>query len=197
MNLLLGLYHRLERFRCAWYRHWFLLMEKPGHRMIDLGQGVTFFVPVRAMGRGTLKVGNETKFGFRLAHRLGTGEIMLQTRTPDAEIIIGKNNLFSNNSMLCAMRSIRIGDDCRVGDSVSIIDADFHEINPATRNCSAGVTKPVVIGNNVWIGSRAMVLKGVAIGDNSVVGAMSLVTKEVPANSIAAGVPARVIRKLE
>ena len=104
MNLLLGLYHRFERFRCAWHRHWFLLMEKPRHQKIDLGQGVTFFVPVRAMGLGTLKVGNETEFGFPLAHRLGTGEIMLQTRTPDAEIIIGKNNLFRLRSSLVTDR---------------------------------------------------------------------------------------------
>ena len=122
---------------------------------------------------------------------------MLQTRTAGAEIIIGKSNRFSNNTMLCAMASIRIGNDCRIGDAVSIVDADFHEISPATRDRSAGLIRPVVIGNNVWIGSRAMILKGVAIGDNSVVGAMSLVTSEVPANSIAAGVPARVIRQIE
>ncbi len=57
--------------------------------------------------------------------------------------------------------------------------------------------KPVRIGNNVWIGSRVMVLKGASIGDNSVIAAMSVVTSAIPANCVAAGVPAKVIRKIE
>jgi maltose O-acetyltransferase len=122
---------------------------------------------------------------------------MLQARTPESEIVIGRDNWFNNNTMLCAVRSIRVGDNCRIGDGVSIIDADFHEISPATRNCSAGLVRPVSIGNNVWIGSRVTILKGVRIGDNSVIGAMSLVTKEVPHNTLVGGIPARVIRKLE
>jgi len=76
------------------------------------------------------------------------------------------------------------------------MDADFHEIDPATRNRSAGVVKPVVIGNDVWIGNRTMILKGAKIGDNSVIGTMSLVTGEIPANCIAAGVPTKVIRPI-
>ena len=158
---------------------------------------IDFFVPVSGKGQGTIKVGNGTKFGVPFAYRVGDGRIMLQARTPEAEIVIGKNNWFNNNTVLCAMQSIRIGDNCRIGDFVSIIDADFHEVNPATRDRSAGVVKPVFVGNNVWIGSRVMVLKGVRIGDNSVIGAMSLVTREVPSNCVVAGVPAAVIRKLE
>lgn len=53
---------------------------------------------------------------------------------------------------------------------------------------------PVTIGNNVWLGSRVMILKGVSIGDNSVIGASSVVTKPIPANCIAAGNPAKIIR---
>jgi acetyltransferase-like isoleucine patch superfamily enzyme len=181
----------------AWHRNAFMFREKPGHRKIEVGDGVVFYVPVRGGGCGTLTIGSGTKFGFPQAHRLGTGEIMLQARTPDSEIRIGNNNWFNNNTMLCALGSIRIGNDCQIGDLVSIVDADFHETNPATRNRSPGEVKPIVIGNNVWIGSRAMILKGVTIGDNSVVGAMSLVTREVPPNCIVAGVPAKVVRQLE
>jgi maltose O-acetyltransferase len=191
--------NRIERqawdTRRAWNYLRFLLFETPRHRGVEIGKGVTFNVPVKG-GQGTLRVGDDTMLGFPLAYRLGDGGIMLQTRTVEAEIAIGRRNGFSNNTVLCAVQSIRIGDNCRIGDGVAIYDADFHEVNPATRDRSLGVVKPVVIGNNVWIGSRVMVLKGVTIGENSVIGAMSLVTKEVPPNSIAAGVPARVVRTI-
>ena len=121
---------------------------------------------------------------------------MLQTRGSGAQITIGRGNAFSNNTALCAVESIRIGDGCRIGDHVAIYDADFHELDPATRDRSAGVVKPVIIGDNVWLGSRVMVLKGATIGNNAVIGAMSLVTKEVPPNCIAAGIPAKVIRTI-
>jgi acetyltransferase-like isoleucine patch superfamily enzyme len=201
MNLLFRIFNRFRRFsqrlRFAWYRRWFLFTEQPRHRILELGKGVVFYVPVRAEGQGSLRVGDNTTFGFPPAYRLGTGEIMLQTRTPEAEIVIGRDTAFNNNTVLCAVKSIRVGNRCRIGDFVSIIDTDFHEIDPATRDNSVGTIKPVSIGDNVWIGSRAMVLKGAQIGDNSVIAAMSVVTSAIPANCVAAGVPARVIRKLE
>jgi len=201
MSLLLKILNRGQRcsarFCSAWYRRRFLFTEMPRHKKIELGKGVVFHVPVKGGGRGTIRVGDHTSLGFRLAGRLGSGEILLQARAPEAEIIIGRDNWFSNNTSLCAVQSIRIGDLCRIGDLVAIMDADFHEISPATRNRSVGAVKPVSIGNNVWIGSRAMVLKGASIGDNSVIAAMSVVTAAIPANCVAAGVPARVIRKIE
>jgi len=115
----------------------------------------------------------------------------------DSEIVIGNQNAFNNGVCLIANERIEIGNGCQIGDLVAIYDCDFHEIAPATRNRSAGLTSPVRIGNNVWLGSRAMVLKGVGIGDNSVVAAMSVVTKSVPANCIVAGNPAKVIRVIE
>ena len=77
-----------------------------------------------------------------------------------------------------------------------IYDSDFHDLAPKTRHESSGASKPVFIGDNVWIGSRAIILKGVEIGDNAVVAAMSVVTRSVPSNSLAAGNPARVVREL-
>jgi acetyltransferase-like isoleucine patch superfamily enzyme len=201
MNLLLGIFNRTQRYsrrlHSAWNRRWFLFSERPRHRSIELGKGVIFLVPVRGGGEGTLRVGDKTTFGFPQAYRVGNGEIMLQARTPEAEIVIGQNSAFNNNTVLCAVKSIRVGNRCRIGDFVAIIDSDFHEIDPATRDNSVGLVKPVTIGDNVWIGSRAMILKGANIGNNSVIAAMSVVTSSIPANCVAAGVPARVIRKLE
>ncbi|WP_417748812.1 acyltransferase [Rosistilla oblonga] len=118
--------------------------------------------------------------------------MLLQPRTQDSSITIGDRVAFSNNVSVIANQSVSIGDDCLIGDLVTIFDSDFHEIHPQNRRAN-GKHSPVRIGNNVWIGSRSMVLKGVSIGDNSIIGAMSLVTKDIPANVIAGGSPARVI----
>jgi maltose O-acetyltransferase len=185
------------KFRRVWNRWWFQFTERPRLRTIELGQSVTFNVPVRSGGQGTLRVGDHTTFGFPLSFRFGNGEIMLQPRTPEAEIVIGQNTILNNNTVVCAVKNIRIGSGCRIGDCVSIMDADFHEINPATRDRSAGAVKAVSIGDNVWIGSRVLVLKGASIGDNSVIAAMSVVISAIPANCVAAGIPARVIRQIE
>lgn len=74
-----------------------------------------------------------------------------------------------------------------------IVDSDFHGIPPDAR-AEPSPSQPVHIGNNVWLGSRVMVLKGVTIGDNAVVAAGGVVTKDVPANTLAGGVPAKVLR---
>lgn len=77
-----------------------------------------------------------------------------------------------------------------------IMDSDFHDLDPATRHSGTGGALPVQIGNNVWLGSRVIVQKGVSIGDNSVIAAGAVVTRPVPANVVAGGNPARVIREL-
>jgi len=122
--------------------------------------------------------------------------MFIQPRHRESEIIIGNRNQTSNNIVMVASQRIVIGNDCQIGDQVAIYDCDFHEIAPLTRNQSCGPTMPVTIGDNVWLGSRVMVLKGVTIGDNSVVAAMSVVTKSIPPNYLAAGIPAKVIRSI-
>jgi maltose O-acetyltransferase len=185
------------RLRSRWYMGRFLCMEKARHKQLVVGEHVCFNVPVRGEGEGTLIIGNRNTFGYRLGPYLGTGGILLQARHPDATITIGDANAFSNNVAIVANEQVLVRDGCQIGDQVVIYDCDFHEISPKSRVDSPGPARPVVIGNNVWLGSRAMVLKGVTIGDNSVIGAMSVVTKSVPANCIAAGNPAKVIRAIE
>ena len=189
-----------QYFRAAAGRarlRWFRWREAGRHREFSLGFGCEAAVPLRGGGSGTVRVGRNNLFGFRDAFRLGNGEILFQARGAEAVIEIGDRNHISNNVAIVASRRISIGNGCQIGDLVAIYDSDFHELNPATRTRSGGPSAPVVIGNNVWLGSRVMVLKGVSIGDNSVVGAMSVVTKSIPANCVAAGNPARVIRQLD
>lgn len=192
----LGLRRRLRRLRQEWYRLRLKRLEARGLCMLSVGEGVSLEVPVRVGGAGQLAIGEGTSFGFGPAMRLGSGEILLQPRSSEAVIRIGRNNAFSNNVCVIANHQVVIGDGCQIGDMVCIYDSDFHELDPITRNRSAGASKPVTIGNNVWLGSRVMVLKGVTIGDNSVVAAMSVVTRDIPANCVAAGMPAKVIRRL-
>ena len=152
--------------------------------------------PVRVFGPGHVVIGDRVCFGYVGAPRMGSGEIFLRTDREDARIDIGARTATSNNVSIISMKLVQIGEACRIGDMVSIYDCDFHEISPATRNASPGEIRPVVIGRNVWLGSRVMVLKGVTIGDNTVVAAGAVVTKSLPANVVAGGVPAKVIREI-
>ncbi|MGC5628842.1 DapH/DapD/GlmU-related protein [Georgenia sp. Z1344] len=86
---------------------------------------------------------------------------------------------------------ITIGDDCLIGHD-TIIATLNHDLDPARRGDMKPA--PVVIGTNVWIGSRATILPGVTIGDDAVVGAASVVTRDVPAGAVVVGSPARVVR---
>lgn len=134
--------------------------------------------------------------GYRLAMMKGDGRILLQAREPNAEIEIGDRAEFSNNVVVVSRTSIKIGDDFLCGDGVRIMDSDFHEIDPESRHHGPGKTSPVVIGNNVWLGSGVMVLKGVTIGDHSVIAPGSVVSKSIPSRVVAGGVPARVIKEI-
>lgn len=111
-----------------------------------------------------------------------------------AEIIMGDYCLIAPGVRISAAKSIRIGDNCMLAANVIISDSDWHGIYNRIRPFRC--TKPVVIENNVWLGERVIITKGVTIGENSVIGAGAIVTKDIPANSVAAGNPARVIKTI-
>jgi maltose O-acetyltransferase len=91
---------------------------------------------------------------------------------------------------------VRIGNHVMIGPAVQIYTA-AHDLNAEARNQGWEVAKPIEIEDNVWIGGGAIILPGVRIGKNSVVGAGAVVTRNVPANTVVAGNPARVIREIE
>lgn len=103
-------------------------------------------------------------------------------------IFIGNGTYLNRNTEIIAASDVSIGRDCKIAWDVVIMDTDQHDVGG--RPVSAC---PVRIGNNVWVGCRAIILKGVTIGDGAVIGAGAIVTKDVPAGAIVTG-PAASVR---
>jgi len=110
-------------------------------------------------------------------------------------ITIGDFCLICPGVRVSSADEIIVEDNCMLAGNAFITDADWHGVYD--RVTTIGPTAKVHIGENVWIGDRATVCKGVTIGENSIIGAGSVVTRSVPANVIAAGNPAKVVRKLD
>ena len=108
-------------------------------------------------------------------------------------IHIGKGVFINTGCKLQDQGGIYIGDNCLLGHNTVIATLN-HGMLPENRGDL--LPSPVYIGNNVWIGSGSIILPGVTIGDNAVIGAGSVVTKDIPADMIAVGSPARVIRSI-
>jgi len=109
-------------------------------------------------------------------------------------IRIGSYALICPGVRMGSSRSITIGDNCMFASGAYITDADWHGIY---NRASQGISAPVVIQDNAWIGDQAIICKGVTVGENSIVGAGAVVTRNVPPNTIAAGNPAKVVRHLD
>ncbi len=109
-------------------------------------------------------------------------------------IRIGDYCLICPGVRISAARKVDIGDSCMLASKVYITDSDWHGLY---NRVSPGRGLPVRVHNNVWIGDSAIVCKGVSIGENSIIGAGSVITKDIPPDSIAAGNPAVVVKKLD
>lgn len=122
--------------------------------------------------------------------------VILGTLRAGAMLEIGENFGMTGGS-ICVAERVTIGDNVAVGANSTIVDTDFHPIDPKMRltHPQDGRTAPITIEDNVFIGMNCLILKGVTIGRNCVIGAGSVVTRSIPANSIAAGNPAAVIRQ--
>jgi acetyltransferase-like isoleucine patch superfamily enzyme len=105
-----------------------------------------------------------------------------------ATVEIGNGTYLNRNTLVHAGRLVKIGKDCKISWDVIIMDEDGH---PAA---GYEYAKPVIIGDDVWIGCRSIVLKGVTIGKGAVIAAGSVVTKDIPAGAVAAGIPAKIVK---
>lgn len=110
-------------------------------------------------------------------------------------ISIGARTFVNFNLVALDVAEIRIGADCQIGPNVQLL-TPTHPVDPEPRREKWEAAKPITIGDNVWLGGGVIVCPGITIGDNSVIGAGAVVTRDIPANVVAVGNPARVIREL-
>ncbi|WP_203249086.1 maltose acetyltransferase domain-containing protein [Sporosarcina beigongshangi] len=113
-----------------------------------------------------------------------------------SNIHVGENFYANFDSVFLDVCEIRIGDNCMMAPGVHIYTAT-HPLDPTERNSGAEYGKPVTIGDNVWIGGRAVINPGVTIGHNVVIASGAVVVKDVPDNVVVGGNPARIIKEID
>jgi acetyltransferase-like isoleucine patch superfamily enzyme len=119
-------------------------------------------------------------------------------RVHEGEVHIGAKTVIGQECTISAFQHVSIGRECIVADRVMLIDFDHGVVEVERPIRVQGIYKrDVHVGHNVWIGYGACILRGVSVGDNAIVGTSSVVTRDVPANAVVGGVPARLIRMRE
>lgn len=181
-----------EKTRKNWREFWRLKKLGIQWQLKDVqkyGINVELTGPVIFKNAGTVEIGNQVML-------LGAWHkpIYISLASPDAKLTIENYAGINYGTEISLMKEVFIGEGTFIGIDCLIYDTDWHTLDGLDRDIEAAPTR---IGRGVWLASRVVVLKGVTIGDNTVVAANSLVTKDLPANVLAAGIPAKVIRPIQ
>ncbi len=174
-----------QLLRSPW-RLWPLLHARIALRRCDV-------VPwsVRLTGRAKIVNYARIELGHRV--RLDGGTVPIELVSIGGPITIGDGSFVNYGATISAHSGVSIGRDVLIGNYAMIMDSDYHDLHDRTK---PGLTAPIILEDDCWIGARAIVLKGVRVGCGAVVAAGSVVTKDVPARTLVAGMPAKVVRKL-
>jgi acetyltransferase-like isoleucine patch superfamily enzyme len=174
--------------RLFWRYLWRRLLTPAGWRWRSEGP---FF-----LGKGLeLKIEPRGEIRFGRFTWIGDGT---KIRCHEGAVEIGEKTVMGQECTISAYQRVRIGNECVIADRAMFIDFDHGIVEVERPIRSQGIYKRnVEVGNNVWIGYGACILRGVSVGDNSVIGTNSVVTKDVPANAVVGGIPARIIRMRE
>lgn len=192
-----------EKFYLLWNRFYFRMME------IQFGRNMRACNKIYIKGNGKVVIGDDFRFlsgdGINPLSRNTRGVIF--TQSSDTQIVIG-HRVGMSSTVLWAKEKISIGNDVNIGADCIIIDTDAHPHDYIQRRRAYAQemgqeaylktipSAPVQIDDDVWIGARSQILKGVHIGARSIIAAGSVVTRDIPADVIAGGVPAKVIKRL-
>lgn len=184
--------------RSAFYTLYRIFVCQPLFRAscASVGRGLRLGSHVHwILGPGRILIGNDVtidgKCIFQFARRF----------SDEPTLSIGDRTTIGHGSSFTVARSITIGSDCLIASQVHIFDSSGHPLDPTRRRAGqpqlTDEIKPVLIGDNVWIGHGATVFPGVTIGDGAVVAAQSVVVNHVAAYSLVAGYPARKVQNLQ
>ncbi|MEO6631150.1 MAG: acyltransferase [Mucilaginibacter sp.] len=154
--------------------------------------------PIMLHGGRYISVGKN--FGVKGRLRLEAIDTFL-TQSFQPEVIFGKNVFINYDCHIASINKIIIGNDVLIGSRVLITDHFHGEISSGALTLAPSLREltskgPVIVEDNVWIGEGAVIMPNVTIGQNAIIGANSVVTKDIPANSVVAGIPARIIKTL-
>jgi acetyltransferase-like isoleucine patch superfamily enzyme len=139
-----------------------------------------------------LQTGRQGQIRFGRFAWIGHGS---KIRCHEGIVEIGPKTVVGQDCTISAYQRVSIGQQCVIADRAMFIDFDHNVADPEQPIRKQGIYKrDVVVGSNVWIGYGAQILRGVTVGDNAIIGASSVVTRDIPANAVAAGSPARVLR---
>lgn len=201
------LFRIVPKLRSILYRNWnklyFMLIG------IKFGKNMRVFDKVYISGHGTITIGDNFVFtsGSSINPICRNIKGCIHTATEDSKITIG-NNVGISSACIWSQTSITIGDNVNIGGDCLIMDSDAHPHDYMKRRRGfatiVGIgkylkdipSKPITIGDDSWLGARCIVLKGVNIGARSIIAAGSVVTKDIPEDCIAAGNPAKVLKKM-
>jgi len=146
---------------------------------------------VRVLGRVSVTNHHRIDIGARV--RFDGRTVPIELVSWSGPLTIGEGTYINYGCSISAHAGVSIGRNCLLGTYVLIMDNDYHDTRDHTK---AGVSNPIVIDDEVWIGARAIVLKGVHVGRGAVIGAGAVVVKDVAPRTVVGGVPAAFIRKL-
>jgi acetyltransferase-like isoleucine patch superfamily enzyme len=174
--------------RLLWRYAWRRLLTPAGWRWQT--DGPVFFgrdLELQIAKHGTIRFGRFVWIGD------GT-----KIRCHEGEVVIGDKTVLGQECTISAYQHVRIGEQCVIADRAMFIDFDHGVVEVERPIRQQGIYKrDVDVGSNVWIGYGACILRGVRVGDNSIVGTNAVVTKDVPANGVVGGVPAKLLRMRE
>lgn len=154
------------------------------------------YQPLQSAGHGVIEFSGQVKVGVFPSPFFFSTYAYIEARNSNARVSIGDGTWINNGfSAIAEHTSIAIGRRVLIGTNVEMFDSDFHGIRVDDRNKSSpDWARPIVIEDDVFIGSNVRVLKGVTIGRGAVIANSSLVVNDVPPDSVAGGNPARVIK---
>lgn len=156
-----------------------------------------FRQPVQLVGTGQIYM-NKVVIGVWPSPGFINNVAYVEARSFGARVIIRAGTTINNGLVIIADKeTIEIGENCLIGMNVYISDSDFHGLEISERHEGDHFCESVAISDNVFIGNDVKILKGVSIGEGAVIANSAVVTRDVEPGSVYAGVPAKLIRRLE